>query len=206
MSTTDLARQALYSIDQKNSTRSEGKERVFCWATSFTASTHDLGELSLQDIKTNLSVVRFREELKTKAGLTGVRQIIGQAMKADSLISINRLSSILANHTNPKIQEYWFKETKHLYDLHRILFCRAGKLSPNTRAWQAAFSKLIEDENNAVESRRRPPRHPLVYAMREVRRRLGSPPPAAAAMLQVEAIWLSVQIVGLILCIPNILN
>ncbi|KAF8070666.1 hypothetical protein FPV67DRAFT_1488261 [Lyophyllum atratum] len=89
----------------------------------------------------------------------------------------------------------WTKAVKPLVQLYERALKVAGIRSAHVKAWEAAWSRLVETEMElAAADPARAPRNPHQYAMQMARKKVGQPQPLADKRFLVEAFWTTIQV------------
>ncbi|KAG6845313.1 hypothetical protein H0H87_011163 [Tephrocybe sp. NHM501043] len=96
---------------------------------------------------------------------------------------------------SPTVADAWKTVVKPLMQLYERAMKVAAMRSPHTKAWEASWSFLFEQEMEmAVADPARAPRNLDQYAMQMARRKVGQPQPRADKRFLVEAFWTTIQI------------
>jgi hypothetical protein len=74
----------------------------------------------------------------------------------------------------------------------------SSQRTAHSSAYEASFSMLYEGELEAARHGPRPPKHPETFALRTAKTKVGMAPPRADTRFQVEAIWISIDIRGMV--------
>ncbi|KAG6920269.1 hypothetical protein DXG01_005038 [Tephrocybe rancida] len=96
---------------------------------------------------------------------------------------------------SPNAADAWSKAVKPLTQLYVRATKIAATRSPHTKAWEASWSYLVEEEmKNALADPAKAPRNLHQYAMQTARRKVGQPQPRADKRFVVEAFWITIQV------------
>ncbi|KAG6889414.1 hypothetical protein C0992_005271 [Termitomyces sp. T32_za158] len=96
---------------------------------------------------------------------------------------------------SPNVADAWNRTVKPLVQLYGHATKVAAMRPAHTKAWEASWSYLVEEEmKNAVADPARAPRNLNQFAMQMARRKVGLPQPRADKRFVVEAFWVTIRV------------
>ncbi|KNZ77104.1 NFX1-type zinc finger-containing protein 1 [Termitomyces sp. J132] len=155
------------------------------------------------EMKLALTASTIRAEAVTEAEAASVRKGCMKAQRsclAEKLeIPLHTTSLDPGNKdlfiVSPNIAGAWRKTVEPLTRLYEYAINVAAMRPAHTKAWEASWSYLMEEElKNAVADPARAPRNLNQFAMQMARRKVGQPQPRADKRFVVEAFWATIQI------------
>ncbi|GLB37649.1 putative P-loop containing nucleoside triphosphate hydrolase protein [Lyophyllum shimeji] len=152
-----------------------------------SALVAEAARIVLQDVSAGASVRKACAKAR-KVLLNDKREV---PMPKEALDPGNKELFIIS----PPVVEAWNKAVKPLVQLYDRALKVAGTRSAHARAWEAAWSCLVEQEmERATADPARAPRNLNQYAMQIARMKVGQPQPRADKRFMVEAFWTTVQV------------
>jgi len=142
----------------------------------------------------------FVISVKAKASAKKRRDQLTSAQNTGNVLPVDFLGlKIRAISGLPKADvDRWTSALQPLLALYK----RSAELSshrfPHSLAYDASFSMLYEGELETALQGLHPPRQQETYALRAAKTKVGMAPPRADTRFQVEAIWASIDIRGVI--------
>ncbi|KAG6900490.1 hypothetical protein C0993_009800 [Termitomyces sp. T159_Od127] len=96
---------------------------------------------------------------------------------------------------SPNVGDAWSRTVKPLTQLYGHAIKVATMRPAHTKAWEASWSYLVEEElKSTVADPARAPRNLNQFAMQMARRKVGQPQPRADKRFVVEAFWVTIQV------------
>ncbi|KAG5648636.1 hypothetical protein DXG03_003247 [Asterophora parasitica] len=162
-----------------------------------------MGKISKTSIESALTTKATTIVLETISAAGSVRKTCAAARK--SLLGDKQERPLSVDALNPQngglfiisppVAATWNKAVKPLVSLYERAMKVAGMRSAHVKAWEAAWSCLVEHEmERALEDPARAPRNPNQYAMQMARMKVGQPQPRADKRFLVEAFWTTIQV------------
>ncbi|KAJ7647110.1 hypothetical protein FB45DRAFT_821739 [Roridomyces roridus] len=153
------------------------------------------GILKDQSGRINIPTADPSNKKQRQARIKARRKVLNTSLDLpvplDSLVPSNKQ----LHFVSPAVANAWQQATRHLTTMYAEALKVAKTRSAHTKAWEAAFSTLHEQEMNAAaENPAQAPRQPKEYAVRMAKMKVGQPKPQADKRFVVEAFWATLQL------------
>jgi len=128
------------------------------------------------------------------------RDRLTSTLESSTILPVDFLGEKMRNVCGlPKAEtEPWTTTLHRLLQIYQRSIMLSSQRTAHSSAYEASFSMLYGGELEAARQGPRPPKHPETFALRVAKTKVGMAPPRADTRFQVEAIWMSIDIRGMI--------